>query len=143
MGRQNVNCPSLNTKWRLQYQIGLHLLELWAIRAPQETVAISIACFPQTDRKSLLLKKKKTAIQIIVHGEFKLMPIESSNLCNSVVGTGRYSADYQKGSINTNTATENLIFNGVLPDRCALAMVSQSLWEKLTNGNKHQIPALT
>lgn len=100
-------------------------------------------CLLSTNGQEVPIVEKKSATQIIVHGEIKLMPIESSNLCNSVFRTGRYSADYQKRSINTNTATEDLIFNRVLPDRCALAMVSQSLWQKLTNENKHQIPALT
>lgn len=47
-------------------------------------------------------------------------------MCAAIFGTGRCSAYYQKGNVNTNLTTNPLIDNGVLP---ASAMVAQSLEE--------------
>lgn len=37
---------------------------------------------------------------------------------------------------NTDPAVNPLIYNAVLPTKIAIAMVAQSLWEKLTNVHK-------
>jgi hypothetical protein len=47
----------------------------------------------------------------------------------SVLGTGRYSACYQRRNINNKPAKTLPTYNGVLPARQATAITAQSLWE--------------
>lgn len=56
--------------------------------------------------------------------------------CFSVFGVGEYSTGYQTRRVNTDPAVNPLIYNAVLPTKIAIAMVAQSLWEKLTNVHK-------
>jgi hypothetical protein len=51
---------------------------------------------------------------------------EPSFLCTSVFGfwTGRSSVCYQRRNINTNPATNSLIYNRILPEIYAYAMVA-------------------
>jgi hypothetical protein len=53
--------------------------------------------------------------------------IEPSPLHYSVFTTGRYFAPYKRRNVNTNPATNSLIYNGILTARYASAMVAQSL----------------
>ena len=47
--------------------------------------------------------------------------------CASIIGTGRYSACYQKRNIDIKSHINPLVYNGALPVRCSRAMVAQSL----------------
>ena len=84
--------PLLTQNGASNTQIGLHLIELLAIRVPQETVAITISCFPQTDRKSLLLRKK------LLH---KSLYMEKSSSCLQNLQTYVIVYLVQEGTLQT------------------------------------------
>lgn len=48
------------------------------------------------------------------------------SLHSRISGTGRNSARYQKGNMNTSAAENSLIYNAVLSARYAIAMVAQN-----------------
>ena len=70
---------------------------------------------------------KTTHQQLIGHREDELVPTYAI-----LLGTGRYSAHYQKSNINSMPVT-NWIYNGVLIIRYARALEAQSSWELPAN----------
>lgn len=58
--------------------------------------------------------------------------IETSPEWTNVFGSERYSAHYQMRNVNTNPATNSLIYNCVLLVRYARAMLARTLWEQPT-----------
>ena len=60
-------------------------------------------------------------------------PIETSALPSIIFATERYFAGYQKRKVNTNPATNPLIYNDVQPASYACAMLAQSLFIYLFN----------
>ena len=96
---------------------------------PPEIQAIdkAIGYYPQTDGKVLL--SKTTLKYLAEHGEKELVFNQSFHLpLTSVHSIGRFSAHYQRRKVNTNPATNALIYNGDLLARYADAIVAEK-WE--------------
>lgn len=83
----------------------------------------TISCSPYTEGKSPLLKI--ISAQLIEHGKGKLMLTYTvpSLVLSCIFGTGRYSI-YQRKNINTNSATNPLVNNAVLPARSTTVIVA-------------------
>lgn len=74
---------------------------------PGQAVTMTTGCSTQTDSKGSLLKT--TSTQFIEHGEVEVVPTQNLHpLCAILLGTGRYSARYQKRNVHTNRATNHL-----------------------------------
>lgn len=96
---------------------------------PERTQAIIkvIHCSIQTDGKTLLLKK--TPKSVIEHRETEIMPNIRLHLSICVHETGRYSTQYQRRKVTTNTSTNPVIYNDDIPALYAVAIVSVKLVE--------------
>ena len=99
---------------------------LWKLQTVQAVVK-TIDCSPQTVSKALLLKT--TPIQLIEHGEVKLVPSYSLHLYILVCLVQEGILYATKGETNISQVTNPLIYNNVLPTRYVSSMVAQSLWE--------------
>ena len=59
--------------------------------------------------------------------------IETSLLHSSVFGTGKYSIYHRETNEDINLAITPLIYNGILHAKYDMRMVTQRLWEGVTN----------
>lgn len=122
--------PSLVAKG--SFQLGLGCIQLscwsrWSRGNPQTSQAVAkpTGFSPQT--ASLAPLVRATPSQLTDYGEFKLVPILSLqfHILVSSLWKGTF-VSYPKINVNTHPAVNPLIY---LPARCAIALVSQNLWE--------------
>lgn len=135
MGRQSLKWPFLVIKQVSRTRTRLHIIEFFFfcqrsfMEFPKQPRLLTRQQISFHKLTSSILHCRQHTHNTLNMERLSCCLFEPSPLFSSGFGTENYFEVYQKRNIHTNLVIKLLIYNAILPAKCARARVTQSLRE--------------